>query len=108
MAMHSDLKDKKINKYSTRWIYVVGFQENNRNNSVMFPVYSLKNTFMFNQEEQLKPDMHKSGFAWLKKHIRPTSECSGGGKKKTNKCFETASFFRFTSTKKKPHTTRRC
>lgn len=37
----------------------------------MFPVYSIKNTFTPDQEEELKPDMHKFSFVWLKgQHIR--------------------------------------
>lgn len=54
----------------------------------MFPIYSIKNTFTLDQEEELKLDMHKFSFVWLKRqHIRHTRErVGGGGEKKTNKC----------------------
>lgn len=40
----------------------------------MFPVYSIKKTFTPDQEQELKPDMHKFSFVWLKgQHIRHTT-----------------------------------
>lgn len=52
----------------------------------MFPIYSTKNAFPLDQEEELRPDMYKFCFVWLKgQHFRHTRERAGGWwKEKTN------------------------
>lgn len=55
----------------------------------MVPIYSIKKEFLLDQGEELKPDMYRFSFVWLKgQHIPHTRERAGGGEKRqiTNKC----------------------